>query len=517
MVFSSFSFQSYGAINMPIYNQKTAYACEEIRHEGRLGVIDIGSNSIRLVVYDAIKRTPLPIFNEKVFCELGKGLSSTGKLNPKGVKLAESCIKRFLALVHIMDVVELQIIATAAIRDASDGAEFVENLERKYRINITVISGNKEARLGASGVFSSIYKPVGLAADLGGGSIELISLESGNNIGGQTTLPIGPLRLLDASKGDKAKMKKLIGEALEAEKWIESSTPKHFYAIGGSFRAIAHIHMRKEKYPLNIIHQYTIKNASLRKLLKEIISSTPEQIAKMPGASAKRFESIIPAAMVMEYILDLTDPIDIIFSASGIREGYLYEKLSPFLREEDPLIASASELALQNGAAAGFARKLFHWSTPLFVKENDKYRRLRFAVCILSEIAGRIHPEYRPEWAFNRIVQSILTGISHSERVTLATALYHRYQFKLKLDSDLLGLISEKDKAWAKLVGSIAGLAFQLSGGMGDNLQNTGFILDKNKITVEFIDEAKNLRSDAIDKRIENLNEAFRNFNGLVE
>src|ERR1700744_1234924 len=115
----------------------------EVPHEGRLGVIDIGSNSIRLVVYDAIKRAPLPLYNEKVFCGLGKNLASTGKLNADGVKLAEACIARFLALVRIMDVVELQILATAAVRDASDGAAFVEALERKHRIDITIISGKK--------------------------------------------------------------------------------------------------------------------------------------------------------------------------------------------------------------------------------------------------------------------------------------------------------------------------------------------------------------------------------------
>src|ERR1700735_1622024 len=219
----------------------------EVTHEGRLGVIDIGSNSIRLVVYDAIKRAPLPLFNEKVFCGLGRGLATTGKLNAEGVKLAEACIARFLALVRIMDIVELQILATAAVRDATDGAAFVEALERKHHIDITVISGKKEARLAGAGVSSSIYMPEGVAEDLGGGSIELIGLAEGNILD-QATLPIGPLRLLDASKGDKDKMRKMIEEAIDAERWLEKAHPPHFYAVGGSFRALAHIHMAQEKY-----------------------------------------------------------------------------------------------------------------------------------------------------------------------------------------------------------------------------------------------------------------------------
>ena len=483
----------------------------ESTHDGRLGVIDIGSNSIRLVIYDAIKRSPLPLFNEKLFCGLGKGLASTGKLNPEGIKLAESCIKRFLALVRILDVVELQIIATAAVRDASDGAKFVEMLERKYRVNITVVSGIKEARLAASGVLSSIYKPSGLAGDLGGGSIELIGLEN-STMGEQTTIPIGPLRLLDISKGDKSKMKKLISEALDTEQWLEKINPHNFYAIGGSFRAIAHIQMAAEKYPLNILHNYSVKATSMRKLLKKIIDSTPQEIEKMEAAPSKRIDALIPAAMVLERIIEVTHPVNIIFSASGIREGFLYEKLSPFLRNEDPLIASATDLASQNGRLTGYARELFAWITPLSDEEDESDKRLRFATCVLSEIAWRIHPDYRAEWIFNRIIQSTLTGLSHSERVTLALALYHRHQFKLKHNFPCLSLITERDKAWARLIGNCTNLAFQLSGGMAGNLENINLILEKNKISLNFSEEQKDLFSDVIDKKLDSLGELFKNF-----
>ena len=483
----------------------------EMTHDGRLGVIDIGSNSVRLVVYDAIKRTPLPLFNEKIFCGLGRGLASTGKLNPEGAKLAESSIKRFLALVHIMDVVELQIIATAAVRDASDGAAFVESLERKFHINITVISGRKEAQLAAAGIFSAIYQPEGLAGDLGGGSIELIALEDGNT-GNQTTIPIGPLRLLDNGDNDKGKMKKIVEEALEAEEWLPKLKPKHFYAIGGSFRALARIHMTSEKYPLEIVHHYTIKTPAMRKLLREVIHATPEEIAEMPGAPAKRIEALLPAAIIMERILDITEVEDVIFSASGIREGYLFEKLAPFLRNEDPLIASCTDLASQNGRLPGYARELFSWMSPLFEKESENERRLRFATCILSEIAWRIHPEYSPDWAFYRIIQSNLFGLSHIERVILATALYHRHQFKLKNRSPSTTLLGEREKAFAKLVGTAANVAFMLSGGMSGNLENVVLSLKKGKLEVTFLPEAEDLRAESVDKKIESLGDALKGF-----
>lgn len=488
----------------------------DVPHEGRIGVIDIGSNSIRLVIYDALKRTPLPLFNEKILCGLGKNLASTGKLNPQGVELARACMRRFLALVRIMDVVELQILATAAVRDAEDGAQFVEQLEQEHRINIHVISGKKEAKLAAMGIFSSIHNPQGLAADMGGGSIELISLDSGMTRE-QTTLPIGPLRVMDLARGEKEKMRKIIIEALGAEGWLETLHPPHFYAIGGSFRALAHIHMAREKYPLDIVHHYTVKSGAMRKLVKEIHSASVQDIAKMPGAPAKRVEALIPAALMLEHILDLTEPLDVIFSASGIREGYLYEKLSPTVADEDPLIASSTDLAGQNTKTSEFSRELFNWMSPLFTQEEDDSKRLRFAACILSDIAWRIHPDARAEWSFFRIIQSTLTGLSHGERVILSLTLYHRYRMKLKEEWQVLSLIRERDRAWARLVGTACSLAFLLSGGHAGNLAGVNLVLSKHEIELEFTPQTQDLMSESVKKRVEGLGEAFKAFSKLCK
>jgi exopolyphosphatase/guanosine-5'-triphosphate,3'-diphosphate pyrophosphatase len=236
----------------------------------------------------------------------------------------------------------------------------------------------------------------------------------------------------------------------------------------------------------------------------------------MPGASDERVDSLVPAALIMDRILEKAAPVDVVFSASGIREGYLYEKLSPFMRNEDPLIASCTDLALQNGRLSGFARELFAWMSPLFERESDAHRRLRFSACILGEIAWRIHPEYRSEWAFFRILQSALAGLSHPERVTLALALYHRYQFKLKLKSPVLDLVKEKDRVFSRLVGTASYLAFMLSGGQAGNLRHVILSHKKGNIEVDFTAEAQDLLSDSVRKRINGLNEVFEIFNRLA-
>jgi exopolyphosphatase / guanosine-5'-triphosphate,3'-diphosphate pyrophosphatase len=161
-----------------------------------VGVIDIGSNSVRLVVYEGISRSPTPIFNEKVLCGLGREVSTKGKLNPDAVESAIAALKRFRALCDVLEVGDLRVVATAAVREAKDGAAFIREAEKACRTSIEVLSGKREARLAALGVIASVYRPDGVAGDLGGGSLELVEVR-GDEIGIGVTLPFGGLALAD--------------------------------------------------------------------------------------------------------------------------------------------------------------------------------------------------------------------------------------------------------------------------------------------------------------------------------
>jgi exopolyphosphatase/guanosine-5'-triphosphate,3'-diphosphate pyrophosphatase len=122
-------------------------------------VVDIGSNSIRLVVFDRLSRAPWPLFNEKVLCGLGRGLEASGELNKNGVAMAISNLERFVRLAEGMEVGSLDMVATAAVRDAENGEAFVQEAERRCQRKIRVISGEEEARLSALGVASACRKP----------------------------------------------------------------------------------------------------------------------------------------------------------------------------------------------------------------------------------------------------------------------------------------------------------------------------------------------------------------------
>lgn len=479
--------------------------------DGRIAIIDIGSNSIRMVVYDQQKRSPVPIYNEKVMCELGKGLAATGILNPQGVEMAKLALRRFLALGRNMEIASLYVMATAAVRDAKDGAQFAKYLEDTYDITVDVISGKKEARLGAFGVCASMYKPQGISGDLGGGSLELVKVDDGQ-LSEHASLLLGSLRMIDEARGDRDKLRKLIEKRFAELKWLEQRDTANFYAIGGSFRALAKMHMAASNYPLHILHEYKADAKSFLAFVRDIALMPENKLEKFPGGAAKRVPALPGAAIVLEHIIEHSRPNNIVFSASGIREGYLYEKLSPYVRAQDGLLASCTEFSIKGGRSTAFAHELYTWMYPLLEKESEKERRLRLSFCLLADIALHIHPEYRAEWAFHRILFSALTGLSHRERVKLALALYHRYQFKLKEEWPALALLKDGDRAWARLVGTTANLAYHLTGSIPGNLHNTNFLIEKDQMALQLSGNMQDVLGDAVKRRMDGVREAHTAF-----
>lgn len=476
-----------------------------------VAMIDIGSNSVRLVIYDALKRCPLPLYNEKSMCELAKGLSKTGRLHPEGRVMAETALMRFVAMARVMEVAQLHVLATAAVRDAADGAEFIAQMEALFEITITKVSGDREAQLGALAILSSVHAPDGITGDLGGGSLEMVALKNGV-IADHVTAPVGILRLMDESGGNHDAIKSIVQKTLSRQAWLQAAAPQNFYAIGGSFRSIAAAHMRLVRYPLTVLHNYTVPASALVPLLKELASAELSDIASLPGVSLKRASEIMPASNVLLEIIKTTACKDVVFSTYGIREGFLFERLAPSAREEDALIAGSVECASHPEHATRYAQEVFAWMSPLFADESPSFRRLRLAACMLSEVAWFIHPEYRAVWAFHRVLHSSLVGITHRERVLLALMLYHRYQHKLKDDLPVLVLVSDTDKLLARMVGTAASLAGILSGAVAGALQQTTLRVENGSLALHVDEATQNMMGDAVKKRLDGLEELFKAF-----
>ena len=496
---------------MPItYNIPTAD-----HPKGLIAIVDIGSNSVRMVVYHALKRVPLPVFNEKYMCALGKGLARTGKLNPAGAKEAELAIARFLVMAKRLQVASLDIIATAAVRDAKNGAAFVAGIEARHGVKITVISGEREAELAAKAVLSSFHEPYGISADLGGGSMELATVER-NRIGQVASCHLGSLRMLDATEGKRDKMDAMIRDELNAISWLKDATPHSIYAIGGGFRALAKLHIKKTHYPLDLVHEYAMSKRAVNQATERLVAASPEQILALPGMTAKRAQTIVPTALVLQKLLQMTGAAEVRFSVSGIREGFFYDLLGPRVQKEDALLASASDLAALIGRQGGYAQELYDWMTPLFGREPLMWQRLRMGLCKLSELAWSIDPNFRASWAYQRIIQSSLKGLDHKERLMLGLALYHRYSTRWKGDKSEISLLDERERLWARCVGLAANLAFQLSGGRAGNLYHAKLSFHDGQVMLALDAEAGPLRTEAVEKRLEGLGDTLRAFSNFI-
>jgi exopolyphosphatase/guanosine-5'-triphosphate,3'-diphosphate pyrophosphatase len=448
--------------------------------DGRLAVVDVGSNSLRLVVFDGQVRAPAPIFNEKVLCGLGRELNSTGKLSPAGVALALPNLLRFTRLAKTMEIGRLVLLATAAVREASDGPDFVAEAEALCGWPIQVLSGTEEARLSALGVVAGIPGADGIMGDLGGGSLELVELNAGQ-VGRTATLPLGPLRLIETCGEDRAAAAAEIDRHLAAIDWLGEARGRGFYPVGGAWRNLARLKMAQDAYPLHVIHGYRLSGEAARSHAGLVGRQTDRSLQRIKSLPRRRLETLPYGALVLDRLLRVTGCEAVIFSALGLREGFLFDRLPAEELARDPLLEMAGGLAAREGRFDDLGEPLFDWTAPLFTEETEAQRRLRRVVCHISDLAWREHADYRAVQAFRRVLHHPFLAIDHPERVFLAFAVYTRYGGNLANPevADYLRLIDPADAHRARLLGLALRLAYQLSGATAGILRRCTLKLDR--------------------------------------
>lgn len=423
------------------------------RRLARVGVVDVGSNSVRLVVFDGAARSPAYFYNEKIMCALGAGLSESGILNPQGRARALSALRRFKHLAEGMGLKELTVVATAAVRDASDGPDFCADVARETGLRIWVIDGEEEARLSAQGVLLGWPGSYGLVCDIGGSSMELAEISQGR-VGRRMTSNLGPLKLSDIKGGKKGRAAH-IAEVLEDMHQKMGAQRDRLFLVGGSWRAIARIDMHRRGYPLHVLHEYRMTPASVRDTVKFINTSDLEQVRSACGISSARMSLVPLAGEVLKKLVKTFKPKDIAVSSYGIREGMLYEQMPQKLRDRDPLIEASRFAEAKDARLPGFGRVLFDFIMPLFKGYPETRKRLVKAACLLHDVSWRAHPDYRAEVCFDNATRANLGGLKHSERVFLGLALLHRYSNSRNGTrfEDLYELVDDKTKLEAEILG----------------------------------------------------------------
>ncbi|HSG54612.1 MAG TPA: Ppx/GppA family phosphatase, partial [Paracoccaceae bacterium] len=374
------------------------FADAQARALSRVGVIDVGSNSVRLVVFDGAARSPAYFYNEKIMCGLGAGMAETGRLNPEGRARALAAIRRFQMLAQGMDLPPLTAVATAAVREATDGPDFRAEVEQETGLRIWVIDGEEEARLSAQGVLLGWPGSYGLVCDIGGSSMELAAI-SGGNVGKRVTSDLGPLKLRDLPGGKKARTR-VIKDTLEQLALKMGAQRDRLFLVGGSWRAIARIDMYRRGYPLHVLHEYRMTTKSVQATAKYIEKADIEALRSACGLSSARMALVPYAAEVLRRLVQVFKPKDIAISSYGIREGLLYEQMPQSLRDRDPLIESCRFAEYKDARLPGFGKKLYRFVGPLFKSASPARQRIIKAACLLHDVSWRAHPDYRAETCF---------------------------------------------------------------------------------------------------------------------
>jgi exopolyphosphatase/guanosine-5'-triphosphate,3'-diphosphate pyrophosphatase len=482
----------------------------EAHGKAPVAIVDIGSNSVRLVAYESVSRALTPIFNEKAMCALGKGVVVSGRLAEDGIAKALKALRRFRALCDTMQISDVTVIATAAARDAANGKAFLDAAREAIGRDIALLTGGREAELSALGVLSSIHHPDGVVGDLGGGSLELIDVAGGKR-GKGVTLPLGGLALMDASKRSLREASRIARKSLADAAPLGSLRGRAFYAVGGTWRALAKLHMRQRNYPLDVMHNYRIQTseaADFVELVERIDSAALDDIASV---SMARRPLLAYGAVVLDEIIRRAKPKEIVVSAAGVREGLLFERLSEQERVADPLLAAARECAMLMARAPAYGDELALWADAFMASseldETSEEKRLRHAACLLSDVAWRAHPDYRALQATNIVTHGAFVGVDHPGRAYLALAVVFRHQGPESEQeyATLRALLPMRQLIRARVLGAAMRVAYLLSASMPGVLPTTPLRCGAGRLTLTLPAARADLASDRLMNRMKAL------------
>ena len=478
----------------------------------RSAVVDLGSNSVRLVVFEGQGRNPAPIFNEKAVLRLGRGLQQTGRLNEDGVAQAQMVMGRYAAIARAMRADPFEVLATAAVRDASNGAAFVTALRASMPgVTVRVLSGEEEAGFSAAGLLCGIPGAHGILADIGGGSLEVVQLDAGK-LRNAKTLKLGVIRLSDRAGGDVVRARAIAEEALEAVPWLSEGAGRDLYLVGGAWRALARIHMEQTGYPLTIVHHYTVAREEARDLCGVIGSATRRALERLPGVSRRRADDMPFAAVVLRRLLRATNARRVVFSANGLREGWFMQTVAHAdARGEEPVLAASRDLAARYGRSVVLPPALAAWTAPLFGDESAEFRKLREAACWMSDIGSQDHPEYRSEQAFFRVLRLPGVALDHHARGFLALTLAIRYEAEPEnayLNAARM-LLEMSTLRRAEILGTALRLAYTLSGGTPDLLAATSLKCTTGRLVLRLTQGSGVFGGESVTRRLERLGQAL--------
>ena len=465
----------------------------------RTAIIDIGSNSVRLVVYEGPARLPAVLFNEKVMAGLGRGLAETGAIEPSAMKAASTALGRFAWLAREMQATAVRTVATAAVRDATNGHQLL-SAAQALGLKPEVLSGEEEATAAGQGVLSAIPDADGIVGDLGGGSLELVRVVAGT-VTDRVSFPLGVLRLGALRGAGKGALDRQVSAMLRGAGWTGRGDGLPLYTVGGSWRALARLDMHLTGYPLPVIHGYAMPREEIARLGRTLAQIEKSKLKAITNLSASRVPTLSDASALLACLLTQLGSSGTIASAFGLREGLLYARLSEAQRREDPLIVAARDEGRRLGRFAEHGDLLDDWIAPLFTHEDAETARLRHAACLLADVGWRANPEFRAERGVEIALHGNWVAIDARGRALVAQALWTSLGGGTDSPDPLGRLAPHDELAIAARWGLAMRLGQRLSGGVAAPLQRTRLMLGDGKVVLQRADADVQSYGDAVERR----------------
>jgi exopolyphosphatase/guanosine-5'-triphosphate,3'-diphosphate pyrophosphatase len=435
----------------------------EEKTKTKQAIIDLGSNSIRMLIYDDFKLNPIPLFNEKAVCKLGKNLDKSKKLNADGCVSALKVLNRFKEILEVSEVRNLQIVATAALREADDAKSFLDKVEEIFNTEPRVLTGEEEAETAANGVILGFGNIDGVVADLGGGSLELTRV-SNNIIHEKISLPLGVLRLMNNPIIKKKNLPKYIRNMLKDYKWLIEKKLKNLYVVGGTWRALLKNHIYQDDYPLHVLHQYRLNRYSAVKYLNKISNLNKSSLKSLEPITKSRTQFLPYSSIILNELIEIVDPKYIICSISGLREGHMDFIYNKDKTKIDILNSHIDTIVFQKGDFGKSYLKYFNFIKPAFDGNeifNDKLLNLS---CILSKMDWGLGAFQKAGLVFNEVLNTPILQLSHQERVMIALASFWRHcSLKYNPNYKYLGLLTNNQIINSKRVGAALRLSESLT------------------------------------------------------
>ncbi|WP_210358657.1 Ppx/GppA family phosphatase [Sphingomonas beigongshangi] len=464
----------------------------------RTAIIDIGSNSVRLVVYQGHPRVPAALFNEKVMAGLGRSLSATGAIDAGAMALATGALARFAAVAREMEA-KTRTVATAAVRDASNGRDLIA-AAADLGLTVELLSGEQEATAAGMGVLSAIPEADGIVGDLGGGSLELVRVVAGT-VTDRISFPLGVLRIAALREQRGSGFDRQVTRMIREAGWTGRGRGLPLYMVGGSWRALARLDMSLTHYPLPIIHGYALAPETVGRLGRSIAHLSRQRLRAVPGMSASRAAALGDATALLGVVMRELGSSEGVASTFGLREGLLYAALDAKTRALDPLIVGAREEGRLLGRFPEHGDLLATWIAPLFADETPHLARLRHAACLLADVGWHANPEFRDERGFEIALHGNWVGIDAAERAMLAQALHTSFGGATTPHPLLLGLATGAQLAAAITWGLAMRFGQRFSAGLAGPLQRGALTVTPRDLTLTLSRADAPLYAEMVERR----------------